>query len=484
MNNNSFKTKVISSLFWKLLERGGTQGIQLIVSIVLARLLQPADYGILALISVFISISTVFVETGFSSALIQKKDVDNTDYNSVFFLSLVVSSVLYAVIFFISPFIADFYEQPIVSPVLRVFSLTLIVGSFTSIQSAILYRNMLFKKYFIKSILAIILSGSLGIFMAYRGYGVWALVAQQLSNKIIICISMWFTVKWHPGTSISFERLKSLFKFGSNILASNLLNTVYDQLRALVIGKLYSIDMLAYYNKGEVFPSLIATNTDYALQGVMLTAYSKVQENHIELKTMVRRTIKTSSFFILPLMAGLAAIASPLVSILLTDKWLPSVPYMQLFCVVYAFQPIRTANLQALNGMGRSDIYLRLGLISKLVGIIVIIATAQINVYAIAIGAVFASLFATVINTIPNRKILEYNFKEQLTDILPSLLISSFMFISVYSISYLKLSALLALTIQIPLGCLIYIGLSWIFKVESFSYLRNLCKSYLMNRRK
>ena len=257
MKNQHTKSKVLSSLFWKLMERGGTQGIQFIVQIVLARLLLPEDYGMIALITIFITIANVFVQSGFNTALIQKKDADEVDFSSVFYLSLFVAGLLYIILFFTAPFIANFYEEPQLISVLRILALTLFFGAFNSIQNAIVARKMVFKKLFFSSLGAVVISGIVGIITAYAGFGVWALVFQQLLNQVSITLILWFTVKWRPKLVFSFESIKSLFSYGWKLLVAALLNTLYMDIRSLIIGKIYSPAMLGYYNRGEQFPKFI-----------------------------------------------------------------------------------------------------------------------------------------------------------------------------------------------------------------------------------
>lgn len=363
------KSKVLSSLLWKFMERGGTQGIQFIVQIVLARILLPNDYGIISLIAIFITIANVFVQSGFNTALIQKKDANETDFSSVFYLSLFVAALLYVTLFSTAPFIANFYDTPQLVAVLRVLSITLFFGAFNSIQNAVISKKMQFKKLFFSSLGSMILSGMIGIVLAYAGFGVWALVAQQLINQFSIIVILWFTIKWRPKLIFSFERIKELFSYGWKLLVSSLIDTLDKNLRSLIVGKIYSPSMLGFYNRGDQFPQLIVSNINGSIQSVMLPALSSEQNNKQRVKEMVRRSIITSSFLVLPMMIGLAVIGEPLVKILLTDKWLPCVPFLQVFCLSYALWPIHTANLQAINALGRSDIFLKLEIIKKIIGL-------------------------------------------------------------------------------------------------------------------
>ena len=467
----SLKKTVISSLVWKFLERLGTQGIQFVVSIILARLLLPSDYGIITMIMVFTAIANSFIQSGFSTSLIQKKNSDELDFSSVFYTSFVIAIICYLILYFTSPLIADFYQMPQIKVILRVLALTLFFGAFNSVQNAKLSKDMKFKTLFFSSLGAIIVSGTTGITMAYLGFGAWALVGQQLANIIASTIILWFTSGWRPKIMFSLTRVKGLFSYGWKIMCSSLIDTFYQNLYNLVIGKFYNSATLGNYNKGEQFPKLIAVNIDGAIGSVMLPAYAREQERKDKVKKMVRRAIVTSSLILFPLMLGLAAIAEPLVKILLTDKWLGCVPFMQILCVVYALYPINTANLQAIKALGKSDYFLKLEIIKKILGITVLIITVPHGVYTMAIGQVIVTIISTMINAFPNRKLLNYNYFEQVKDILPNLLIAILMFIVVYPIKYLIDNTILLLTIQIIVGAIIYIALMNIFKVEAFNYL-------------
>lgn len=465
------KRIVVSSLFWKLMERGGTQGIQFVVQIVLARLLVPEQYGIIAIVMVFILLANVFVQSGFNTALIQKKDADNVDFSSVLYLSITVAALLYIIIYFTAPFISSFYTQPLLVPVLRVLSLTLFIGAFNSIQNAYVAKNMLFKKLFFSSLGAIMVSGLVGVSLAYLGFGVWALVAQQLTNQLSIAIILWFTVKWRPHLLFSYERIKILFRYGSRLLASRLLDTLYRDLRTLIIGKMYTPDMLGLYNRGEQFPKLIVSNINGSIQSVMLPALSAHQDNKIRVKGMMRRAIVTSSFLVFPMMVGMAVVAEPMVKIILTDKWLPTVPFLQIFCFSFALWPIHTANLQAINALGRSDIFLKLELIKKIYGLIILGISLPFGVYAIAIGQIVSGVIGSFVNAYPNKKLLNYSYAEQMLDIVPSILLSVVMGVAIYLLKYLGVTTGLLLGMQIMVGFILYFSLAKIFKLESLAYL-------------
>lgn len=483
MGDNYNKTKVLSSLFWKLLERGGTQGIQFIVQIVLARLLAPEQFGTIAIVMVFIHLAQVFVQSGFNTALIQKKDADEEDFSSIFYLSLGIAGILYIVIFLAAPTISVFYREPILAPILRVLALILFTGALNSIQNAYIARNLMFKKLFKSSVGAIVISGTSGVIAAYLGLGVWALVIQQLVNQVAISLIMWITVKWRPKLVFSIQKVRELFSFGWKLLASSLLNVLYLEIRTLFIGRLYSSSALGFYNRGEQFPKLIVSNINGSIQSVMLPTLSAQQDNKKRAKEMMRRAIVTSSFLIFPMMIGMAVVAEPLVKIVLTEKWLPAVPFLQIFSISYALIPIHTANLQAINAMGRSDIFLKLEMIKKVIGLTILGISIPFGVYAIAIGQVVSGIIATFVNAYPNKQLLKYSYKEQLMDIMPSFFIALIMGGVVYTFNYLSISEWQILMLQVCAGIAIYIGLAKIFKIESFGYLITTIKQLAKSRK-
>lgn len=473
------KNIVISSLIWKFLERGGVQGVQFILSIVLARLVSPEDYGVIALILVFIQIATVFIQSGFNTALIQKKESDDTDFSSIFYLSLFVALICYVILFFVAPFIAKFYNQEILTPVIRIISFTLFFGAINGVQNAYVAKTMQFKRFFYSSMGAVIGSGIVGVILAYMGYGVWALVAQQLINNVLTCLILWITVKWRPKLLFSIERVKVLFSFGWKLLCSGLLDTVFRNIYNLIVGKIYNGQTLGYFNRGQQFPQVIASNLDGSIQSVMLPTLSANNDNASEIKRITRRSISTSAFVLMPCMFGLAAVAEPLVKVLLTDKWLPCVPYLQLACISYVFYPIHTANLTGINALGRSDVFLKLEIIKKILTIINIFITLPFGVYAMAVGQVIQNFLSTFINAYPNKKLMGYSYFEQWKDLIPSFCLSLVMAGIVWCMNFLPLIPLLLLTIQIIVGIIVYVVLAKLFKVEIFEYFINTIKGFV-----
>jgi len=481
----SLKSSVITSLIWKFLERIGTQGVQFVVAIVLARLLSPGDFGLIALVTVFVAIASVFVQSGLNTALVQKKNADNLDFSTVFYSCLALAIMLYMGLFLAAPFIARFYNGQVeIVPVIRVLGLMLPLGALNSIQEAYVARNMMFKKLFYRSIGAIIPAGVVGVVCAYLGFGIWSLVAQQLLNAFLICIIMWFTVKWRPQLVFSFIRFKHLFSFGWKLLCSALLDTGYNNIRDLVIGKMFTPADLGFYNRGDQFPKLIITNINASIQSVLLPSLSSVQDDRVRLKSLARRSIRTSSFLILPMMAGLAAVADPLIQVLLGEKWLPAVPFIQICCFSYAFWPIHTTNLSAINSVGRSDIFLKLEILKKSYGL----AILAIAIYAfrspigIAMSAAVAAPLGSFVNAFPNKKLLNYGFVEQMKDFLPSFLLSVVVGTTVYLggcclAEELNSPPILQLMVSVVVGFFLYFGLAKLLHFECLDYLIETVKN-------
>lgn len=475
----SDKNSVVINFIWRFAERCGAQLVTFIVSIVLARILSPEDYGQIALITVFTTIMQVFVDSGLGLALIQKKDADDLDFSSVFYFNFAVCLVLYAVMFVAAPFIASFYKDTTLTPIIRVISLTIVISGVKGIQQSYVSRNMLFKRFFFSTLGGTIFSAFLGIGLAYAGFGVWAIVAQQLSNTTIDTLILWLIVKWRPKKMFSWKRLKSLLSFGWKMLVSSLLDTVYNNIRSLIIGRMYSSSDLAYYNQGNQFPHTIVDNIDSSIDSVLLPSMSSAQDDSVRVKVMARRSIKISTYIMAPMMMGLAFCAVPIVKLVLTDKWLPCVPFLRIFCITYMFYPIHTANLNAIKAMGRSDYFLKLEIAKKIVGLGLLFSTMWFGVLVMAYSLLVNSVLSQIINSWPNKKLLNYGYLEQLKDILPGIALAVFMGFCVSLIGLLHLSNGITLLIQIPFGAAIYIGMSAILHLESYEYLLDMVRQLL-----
>lgn len=467
---------VIRSFIWKFFERLSTQLIQFVVTIVLARLLLPSEYGIIALITVFLALCNVIVDGGLNTALIQKKDADNVDFSTIFYVSIILSMVMYMLMFICAPMIAGFYEQPNLVPVIRILSLSLPFYAINSIQNAFVAKNMLFKRLFYSSLGAIIVSGGIGIYMAYQGYGVWALVAQSISSQVVTAIIMWYTIRWRPLFVFSMDRFRGLFGYGWKIFGANFITALFVNARKLVIGKFYTSASLACYEKGGHLPSMVVDNVFSSIQTILLPTLSESQDNREQVKSMMRRSTKLSCFLIYPIMVLMIVAAKPLVILLLTDTWIEAVPFVQILCISYFFRPITISNWEAIKALGYSDITLKLEVLKKIIDITILIVTAFIGVYAIAIGQVIFNVICVFINLAPNKKLLNYGIREQLIDAVPTLLVALTAGLVVYWIQLLPIHNFFVIILQIITGCVLYLGLSHVIKEESYLYIKQIIK--------
>ena len=478
-----FSTQTLTiNFFWRFFERCGAQFVALLVSIVLARILDPTAYGQIALITVFTTLLQVFIDSGLGTALIQKKNADSLDFSSVFYFNLVSSIVLYGGVFFAAPFIADFYDIPILKNLIRVLALTLVVSGVRNVQQSYISRNLLFKKFFFSTLAGSLVAAVVGVSMAYMDYGVWALVWQQLVNVFVGTVVLWVTVKWRPRLEFSILRLKGLYSYGWKLLVSSLLDTGYTQLRQLVIGKIYTAKDLAFYNQGNHFPTVVVQNINSSIDSVLLPAMSSEQDDNERVRSMTRRAIGVSTYIMMPMMMMMVVCAEPLIRLVLTEKWLPCVPYLRIFCITYAFWPVHTANLNAIKALGRSDLFLKLEIAKKIIGILAVLVTMNISVMAMAYSLLVTSVLSQIINSWPNKKLLNYSYLSQVKDMLPQIVLSIAMGAATFPVQFLDLSDVTVLILQVLVGTFFYIGLSKVLKMECFEYLLNVAKKSMAKR--
>lgn len=478
--------KVVSNMIWRFLERFGAYIVSFIVSLVLARIFAEnrGVYGSIAIVTAITAILQVFVDSGLGNALIQKKDTDNIDFSTVFWFNIVACIVLYTGLFFLAPLISKAYKGEDLTWVIRILGLTVIVSGAKNVLQAYISRNLMFKKFFFATLGGTIAAAIAGITMALNGFGVWALVAQHLINLTIDTLIIWLTVRWRPNFTFSFERFKGLFKYGYKLLLSALLDTGYKELRTFIIGFKYSDLDLADYNRGKQFPEVIVNNVNTAIDSVLLPIMSKVQNDREKVKEMTRKSIKVSTYIMMPMMVGLAVCAKPIISLILTDAWLDCVPYLQIFCITFAFYPIHTANLNAIKAMGRSDLFLYLEIIKKILGIGAIVVAMFFGPLWLAIVGIPLSICSQIINSFPNRKLLNYHYGMQVLDMLPQILLSLFMGGCVFAFGLIPMNMILSLVIQVLLGIVIYFAGSVLFKIDSFAYLLTLVKSLKSKKEK
>ena len=468
---------VISNMIWRMLERIGAQGVGMIVSIILSRLIDPECFGIVALVAVFSNILQVFVDAGFSRVLMQKKDADDLDFSTVFWFNLSMCIILYLVVFFAAPAIAHFYEMEELISVTRVACLTLIISGLKAVQTSYLSRNLQFRKFFFATLIGTIVAAIVGIIMALNGFGVWALVAQNLINNLIDTIVLWFVAKWHPKFSFSINRLKEMFPFGSKLFLTDLFARVYTQLRQLIIGKVYSSEDLSFYNKGRNYPSNISSMIVSSVNSVLLPALATKQDDIAAVKRAARKSIKLCFYIVAPMMVGIGTCAKSLVIVLLTEKWLPCVFYMRFACYIYLFECITLVHLNVTRAMGKGRELLVVDVIKKCVTITVMLLTIFHSLELMMWTSVFTAVFAYWISAYPNKKIIEYTFAEQIYDLLPIALLNFIMGAIVLSVQLLRLTAFATLLLQIIIGIIVYTSGSLLLKIDSFLFVVDYIKS-------
>lgn len=456
-SEKSLKSQAINGVFWSSIERFSVQGIQFVLQIFLARLLTPNDYGIIGMTAIFMAVSQVFIDSGFSNALIRKTDRTEIDCSTVFYFNIIIGVVCYFLIFFFSPVVAKFYEISILNPVLKVLALNLIINSFAVVQRAKLTINLDFKKQTFASLIAVLVSGGFGLFLAAKGFGVWALVVQQIINNIINTVLLWCLIKWKPLFKFSWKSFRELFGFGSKILFSGLLDRVYKNLYSIVIGKKFNSTDLGYYTRADQFAQFPSSNITGILNRVAFPVLSKIQDDDEKLASVYRKYLRLSAFIIFPLMMGLAAVSYPFIELLLTEKWITAAQYMQIICFSLMWYPIHGINLSLLQVKGRSDLFLRLEIIKKIIGVIVLCITLPFGIKIMCYGHIVSSLIGLVINTYYTGRIINVGFIKQMKDILPSLIYSISMFIVVYFSIGLFNSSLIKLICGIIIGFTYYL---------------------------
>ena len=474
------KKKIISSLLYKAFERFCVKGLGLVISIFLARLLVPEVFGQVAVMAVFVNLSQVITESGFTTALIQRKEVTDRDYSSVFWVNMALAGCCIAVIQLITPWVCTLYGEAIGWP-LRIYSFILLVNAFNSLQIARLQKQMRFRQMMICTLIATIVSGTIGIAMACIGAGLWALIVYYMSASIVTCAAMMCVEKWYPKFEFSLQRVKLLFAYGWKMLVSALLCSLYGDVRSLIIGKKYSNDDLGYYNRGLQFPQVISNSMDSAIQSVMFPTLASVQEKTEQVKRLLRRATTMGAYIIVPTMFGLAAVAEPVVRLLLTEKWLPCVPYMRWICLGEAAVPILSSNLIAIKATGRSDVYMRLEIIRRIVMLLVLLTSvfAFRTVEAIAIGFGLGYWLDTAIVTVSMKRLMGYGPIQQAQDNWKTLLAASLMFVAVSSMNGLNWPNSVLLVVQIPLGIISYLLLNLCLRNEVQRQLSSfLCKAF------
>lgn len=461
---------VVRSLIYKFLESVAAKGAGLIIGIILARLLAPEEFGQVAIIMVFINLATTIIQSGFGTALVQTKEIDDRDYSTVFYITLALSGLMVAILYVSAPFIASFYSLPKLVWPIRVYSFSLFFGSFNSIQIAKMQREMRFKPMMYTSLSATIFSGVIGVSLAYMGTGIWALVFYGCSNIFFSCFAMLVVERWLPKLVFSWESAKKLFSYGWKILVSGMLCTIYKDIRSLIIGKKFSTEDLAYYDRGQQFPVIISTTLDSAIQSVMLPVLSRSQDDRKKLIETLKRTISLGVLIVTPIMVGLAVVAEPVILLLYTEKWLAAVPYMRLLCAAEIVIPIMSSNLIAIKAMGKSGTYMKLEIVRRIV-MVVILFTAVFafdSVFAIAVSATIIAWVDIVIIMLTMKRIIGYGPLQQFKDIWRTLASSAIMGVVVYLVGMISMPTIILLLVQVFAGIITYIGASWILNRSMF----------------
>ena len=462
---------VVSNLIWRFLERSGAQLVSFVVSIILARILLPEEYGIVAIATVVITIMNVFVDNGLGNALIQKKECDDTDYSTALWANLIVCAILYAIAYIIvAPIMAFAYADTDLKWIIRIMGLSIIISSVKNIQQAYVSRTLQFKKFFISTSAGTMVSAVVGVCMAYSGFGVWALVAQYLTNTIIDTVVLGFVIEWRPRFIFSMERLRGLISYGYKLLASALINCIYDNFRQLIVGKVHSSKDLAFYNRGKQFPSIIMVNINSSIDSVLFPVMSREQDSPERLRNMAHRSMTVSAYILFPFLFGLAAIADHMIPLLLTEKWNDSIVFIQIFCLFYTFHPIQTTNLNVIKAVGRSDLFLRLEIIQTVVGIILLIPVIKLGPVFIALMYLVAALINVVIIGVVSGQQIGYSIGNQVKDMLPYYCMSSIMALTIRGIGLLSDNHMIMIG-QVVIGILIYVFLSVLFKPSSYRYI-------------
>lgn len=470
----SLKLQTLRGIWWSTIERFAVQTVSFILGLIIARLLSPSDYGVIAMLAVFIAISQTFVDSGFSTALVRKIDRSESDNSTVFYFNIVVGLAVYVVMFFAAPFIAEFYQTPLLTPVTRVVSVTLIFSSFCVVQQALLTAKMDFKSQAKISLLSAIISGGVGIALAYYGYGVWALVVQTVVASLLRMVLLWVFSRWRPRAPFSKSSFRELFSFGSKLLASGLLDTLYNNAYTIVIGKLFSAASLGLYSRANQFAQFPSSNITGIIQRVTFPVLSSIQNEDERLRINYRKLIRMSGFIIFPLMIGLAAVANPLIEILLTEKWIGAVIYLQIICFAMMWFPIHAINLNLLQVKGRSDLFLRVEIIKKIIGISILCITIPMGLLAMCYGRVVSSLLALIINTYYTGKLINVGFVIQMCDLLPSLIKSLIMGLLVWVVIMFFDSAIVKILLALITGAASYLLMSIATTAQEWTYIKDI----------
>lgn len=478
-NNQASNKNIATGVVWKFAERLFSQGVSFVVSVILARLLVPEDYGVVAIVMIFIEIANVFVISGLNTALIQKKDINEIETSTIFYCGVVLSIILYIIMFFAAPFIASAYNNLLITSVIRVFALRIPISSIQQVPSALLSRRLDFKKFFFSTMVGVIVSAAVGIIMALKGFGVWALVAQSLVAAVLDALILSIISKWTPKMKFSLREAAPLISYGWKIMAADLIGTIFNNFNSMIIGLKYNSADLAYYTKGKNLPQMFRNNIYTTLISVLFPAMSKVGDDPQQVKTVARRSVKMLAYIIFPMMIGMICVSEDLVIALYTEKWLLMTPFIIIVCIECMISIIPTIVLQTLKATGYSGIILKLEFIKKPIFLVSILISINFGVKAVAWTLPINTLIELVLNSLFSVKKIEYKLSEQLKDILIPLLLSLGMGVTIFAINLINMNVILGLALKVVAGAFAYVVLSFIFKVDEFNTLLGFIKSKL-----
>ncbi len=476
MAEPSLKKQTFNGAIWRVAESGGTQLIQFVISVVLARLILPEQFAAIAMLSIFLAVSQTFIDSGFAVALMRKTDRTQVDCSTVFYFNIAIAVLAYIILFLIAPYVAEFYNLPELKIILRVTSVTLIIGSFAGVHRTLFSARMDFKSLTKYNISALIISGTVGIILAYRGFQVWALVAQSIVSSVIGTAFVYYKSPWRPTLQFSVVSLKEFFGFGSKLLASRLLDTTFNNIYSVVIGKFFPHSDLAFYNRAAGLRNMTTVTPTGVIQSVTFPALCKVQEDDNTLRNAYRKMLRISAFVVFPMCLGLGGISSPLINVLYTDVWIYAATLLQIIVFAGMWYPIHAINLNLLQVKGRSDLFFRLEVIKKVIAVIMLCITVPLGLEAMCYGGIATSLISLVLNTHYTGKLLNLGLLEQMKDLWPSLLLSLIMFVVCKLVSTALGNGMLSLATSIFVGISIYAGGAFLFKFQEFELLKNIRK--------
>ena len=479
MDKKFSKKNVVINMIWRFLEKSSTQLISFIIGAIIARVIDTNAFGVIAIVNAFISIIDEFIENGLCLSLYQKKCPDDLDYSTVFITDLIISTILYIVLYFCAPIIANYYKMPQLIVLLRVSGLSLIISTIRSIQRSYVSKNMMFKKFFFSSLGGIIFSGIVGIWMAVSGFGVWALIVSPFVENIINILINYITIKWRPKLGFSFERLKESFGYSSKLFLAFSLENIYDRLRQLIIGKRYSPSDLAYYDKGESIPRKLTNSLESSVKSVIKPVLSDCQDDKDRTKQIVKKYLEINFLFMTPILLGIAAVADSIVEIVYTKKWLFVVPYLRAFCIIKLFNPIKISHQYVIRSSKRSEELLKLELICKAYGLVVLFITSKISVFAIVAGLLVCNLIDQIVSSFYCNKFIDYTYFQQIKDVLVYIILGGIMYLIVVFVERIQISLVLTLSIQIIIGGIVYVLGIIIFKPEVFKMTYSFIKDTL-----